>query len=90
MILQLILLTCLYAADSSPMFDLSPVIMDDTPVKGAPNPHTTIFNPIGKYATDVQYQLIEIPIHFYSYRKSSRRIKHFYAQRSQSCINKGY
>jgi hypothetical protein len=28
--------------------------MDDTPVKGAPNSHTTIFNPIGKYATDIQ------------------------------------
>ncbi len=46
------------------MFDLPPVIMDDTPVKGAPNTHTTIFNPIGKYATDVQYQLVRIPIHF--------------------------
>ncbi len=73
MILQLILWTCLYAADSSPMFDLSPVIMDDTPVKGATNPHTTIFNPIGKYATDVQYQLIEIPIHFYSYQKKLKK-----------------
>jgi len=40
MILQLILLTCLYAADSSPMFDLPPVIMDNTPVKGAPKTRT--------------------------------------------------
>ncbi len=77
MILQLILLTCLYAADSSPMFDLPPVIMDDTPVKVAPNPHTTIFNPIGKYATDVQYQLIEIPIHFTPIEKDQEELNIF-------------
>ncbi len=31
------------------MYDLPPVIMDNTPVKGAPNTHTTSFNPIGIY-----------------------------------------
>ncbi len=77
MILLLILLTCLYAADSSPMFDLPPVIMDDTPVKGAPNLHTTIFNPIGKYATDVQYQLIRIPIHFAPIEKAQEEVNIF-------------
>ncbi len=77
MILQLILFTCLYAADSSPMFDLPPVIMDDTPVKGAPNSHTTIFNPIGKYATDVQYQLIRIPIHFTPIEKAQEELNIF-------------
>jgi len=77
MILLLILLTCLYAADSSPMFDLPPVIMDDTPVKGAPNLHTTIFNPIGKYATDVQYQLIRIPIHFSPIEKAQEEVNIF-------------
>jgi len=77
MILQIILLTCLYAADSSPMFDLPPVIMDDTPVKGAPNSHTTIFNPIGKYATDVQYQLIRIPIHFTPIEKAQEELNVF-------------
>ncbi len=77
MILQLILLTCLYAADSSPMFDLSPGIMDDTPVKGAPNPHTTIFNPIGKYATDVQYQLIEIQSIFTPIEKAQEELNIF-------------
>jgi hypothetical protein len=77
MILQLILLTCLYAADSSPMFNLPPVIMDDTPVKGAPNSHTIIFNPIGKYATNVQYQLIRIPIHFTPIEKAQEELKIF-------------
>jgi hypothetical protein len=28
------------------------------------NSHTTIFFPIGKYATDIHYQIICIPIHF--------------------------
>ena len=77
MILLLILSTCLYAADSSPMFDLPPVIMDDTPVKGAPNTHTTIFNPIGKYATDVQYQLVRIPIHFQPIEKAQEDLNTF-------------
>jgi hypothetical protein len=56
MILKLILLTCLYAADSSTMFDLPPVIMDDTPVKGAPNSHTTIFNPIADVLEEVEIE----------------------------------
>jgi len=77
MILLLILSTCLHAADSSPMFDLPPVIMDDTPVKGAPNTHTTIFNPIGKYATDVQYQLVRIPIHFQPIEKAQEDLNTF-------------
>jgi hypothetical protein len=77
MILLLVLLTCLYTPDSSPMFDLPPVIMDDTPVKGAPNSHATIFNPISKYATDVQYQLIRIPIHFAPIEKAQEELNTF-------------
>ena len=77
MILLIILVACLHAADPSPMFDLPPVIMDDTPVKGAPNSHTTIFNPIGKYATDVQYQLIRIPIHFTPIEKAQEELNVF-------------
>jgi hypothetical protein len=61
----IILLTCLIAADSSPIYEqLPPVIIDDHAINTNPNTHTTIFNPIGKYATDVHYQLIRIPIHF--------------------------
>jgi hypothetical protein len=59
------------------MFDLPPVIMDDTPVKGAPNTHTTIFNPIGKYATDVQYQLVRITIHFAPIEKAQEDLNVF-------------
>ena len=61
----IMVLSYLFAADSNPISELPPIIMDETAiVKGAPNTHTTIFNPIGKYATDVQYQLVRIPIHF--------------------------
>jgi len=58
------------AADANPISDLPPIIMDETAnVKTAPNTHTTIFNPVGKYATDVQYQLVRIPIHFAPIKK---------------------
>jgi hypothetical protein len=43
------IMACLSISDTSPMFDLPSVIMDNTPIKGAPILHTTIFNPIGKY-----------------------------------------
>ena len=46
-------------------------------VKGAPNTHTTIFNPIGKYATDVQYQLVRIPIHFQPIKQAQEELNTF-------------
>ena len=52
--------------------------MDETAiVKGAPNTHTTIFNPIGKYATDVQYQLARIPIHFQPIKQAQEELNTF-------------
>jgi len=53
---------CIQAA---PLFDfLPPVIIDnDQQIINDNNAHTTIFFPVGKYATDVHYQIIRIPIH---------------------------
>jgi hypothetical protein len=47
-----------------PLFDfLPPVIIDeDQQITSNNNGHTTIFYPVGKYATDVHYQIICIPI----------------------------
>jgi len=58
------LLLLFSGAQSSPLFDfLPPVVVEDTQIHSNPNQHTTIFFPIGKYATDVHYQIIRIPIH---------------------------
>ena len=66
------------AANANPISDLPPIIMDETAnVKSAPNTHTTIFNPVGKYATDVQYQLVRIPIHFAPIKKAQDDISIF-------------
>ncbi len=48
-----------------PLFEaLPPVIIDENQrLMANDNAHTTIFFPVGKYATDVHYQIIRIPIH---------------------------
>ena len=62
--MKLILIFALGCAHASPIFDfLPPVIIDDTSSTHLPNQHTTIFFPVGKYATDVHYQIIRIPIY---------------------------
>jgi len=50
---------------AGPLFDfLLPVIINENQqINTNNNAHTTIFFPIGKYATDVHYQIIRIPIH---------------------------
>ena len=59
-----ILILALGCAQAAPLFEfLPPVIIDDTRTSNLPNTHTTIFFPVGKYATDVHYQIIRIPIH---------------------------
>jgi len=47
-----------------PLFDfLPPVIIDENQqISTNHNSHTTIFYPVGKYATDVRYMIICIPI----------------------------
>ena len=77
-VVLIMVLSYLFAADSNPISDLPPIMVDETAsVKGAPNTHTTIFNPIGKYATDVQYQLIRIPIHFQPIKKAQEELNVF-------------
>jgi len=53
------------ALQGAPLFNfLLPVIIDDDQqIITNNNVHTTIFFPIGKYTTDVHYQIIRIPIH---------------------------
>ena len=68
--MKLILILALGCAHASPIFDfLPPVIIDDTSTTHLPNQHTTIFFPVGKYATDVHYQIIRIPIHLQPFEK---------------------
>jgi len=52
-------------AQARPLFEsLPPVIIDeDQRLTANNNAHTTIFFHVGKYATDVHYQIIRIPIH---------------------------
>ena len=77
-VVLIMVLSYLLAADSNPISELPPIIMDETAiVKGAPNTHTTIFNPIGKYATDVQYQLVRIPIHFQPIKQAQEELNVF-------------
>ena len=62
--MMLLLIIALGCAQAAPLFDfLPPVIIDDSRTSNLPNTHTTIFFPVGKYATDVHYQIIRIPIH---------------------------
>ena len=62
--MMLILIIALGCAQAAPLFDfLPPVIIDESRTSHMPNTHTTIFFPVGKYATDVHYQIIRIPIH---------------------------
>ena len=79
-LLLTLVLSYLFAAavNANPISDLPPIIMDETAnVKGAPNTHTTIFNPVGKYATDVHYQLVRIPIHFAPIKKAQEDLSIF-------------
>ena len=77
-IILMILTYRFFAANANPISGLPPIIMDDSAnVKGAPNTHTTIFNPIGKYATDVQYQLVRIPIHFKPIKEAQENVNLF-------------
>ena len=65
-----ILILALGCAQAAPLFDfLPPVIIDDTRTSNLPDTHTTIFFPVGKYATDVHYQIIRIPIHLQTIEK---------------------
>jgi len=61
----LIIFITMGGAQARPLFDfLPPVIIDDEQrITTNNNAHTTIFFPVGKYATDVHYQIIRIPIH---------------------------
>ncbi len=61
----LILLFTMGGVQARPLFEsLPPVIIDeDQRLTANNNAHTTIFFPVGKYATDVHYQIIRIPIH---------------------------
>ena len=62
--MMLILIIALGCAQAAPLFDfLLPVIIGNSRTSNLPNTHTTIFFPVGKYATDVHYQIIRIPIH---------------------------
>ena len=68
--LILFLILTLGGAQATPLFDfLPPVIIDDTRTAHMPNTHTTIFFPVGKYATDVHYQIIRLPIHLQEIEK---------------------
>jgi len=52
------------SVQARPLFDyLPPVIINENQqITSNNNSHTTIFYPVGKYATDVHYQIICIPI----------------------------
>ena len=87
-VVLIMVLSYLFAADANPISDLPPIMVDETATdKGAPNTHTTIFNPIGKYATDVQYQLIRIPIHFQPIKKAQEELNIFMHNIKKSCQN---
>ena len=61
----IIILNLIKAADTASLFqDLPPIVVDDNAIMENPNTHTTVFHPVGKYATDVHYQFIRLPIHF--------------------------
>ena len=60
----LIILLAMGGVQARPLFDfLPPVIIDENQqISMDHNSHTTIFFPVGKYATDVHYMIIRIPI----------------------------
>jgi len=63
---------CIQAA---PLFDflLLVIIDEDQQITSNNNGHTTIFYPIGKYATDIHYQIICIPIHLLPVEQGLKR-----------------
>jgi len=60
----IIILLAMGGVQARPLFDfLPPVIIDENQqISMDHNSHTTIFFPVGKYATDVHYMIIRIPI----------------------------
>ena len=60
----LLLFFAMGGVQARPLFDfLPPVIIDENQqISTNHNGHTTIFFPVGKYATDVHYMIIRIPI----------------------------
>jgi hypothetical protein len=60
----LLLFFTMGGVQTRPLFDfLPPVIIDkNQQISTNHNDHTTIFYPVGKYATDVHYMIIRIPI----------------------------
>jgi hypothetical protein len=65
MLLTTLIILSVGCIQAAPLFDfLPPVIIDeDQRITTNNNAHSMIFFPIGKYATDVHYQIIRIPIH---------------------------
>ena len=57
----IIIFNLINAADTASLFqNLPPIVVDEHAVQANPNSHTTVFHPIGKYATDVHYQYYRI------------------------------
>ena len=60
---------------AGPLFDFLPpvIINENQQINTNNNAHTTIFFPIGKYATDVHYQVNRIPIHLTPVKQGLKR-----------------
>jgi len=75
MIIATIIILLVGCIQAAPLFNfLPPVIIDDDQrISTSNNTHTTIFFPIGKYATDVHCQIIRIPIHLQPVEQGLKR-----------------
>jgi hypothetical protein len=73
--IPVIFLYFFHSISSNPIFsDLPPVIVEENQNHETTNTHTTIFNPMGKYATDVQYLFVRLPIFFNPIMDAQRNI----------------
>jgi len=75
MIIAFITVIATMYIEAAPLFDFLPpvVINEDQRITNNHNEHTTIFFPIRKYATDIHYQIIRIPIHLQPIKKGLKK-----------------
>jgi hypothetical protein len=72
----LLLFIAMGGVQARPLFDfLPPVIIDENQqISTNHNGHTTIFYPVGKYATDVHYMIIRFQIFFNQLKTDSKAV----------------
>ena len=75
MLISILIIFEIVDIQAAPLFDFLPpvIIKEDQILTNRDNAHTTIFCPVGKYATNVYYQIINISINLQPIKAGLKR-----------------